>query len=132
MNIQWLEYDFPSGRILGHFASNSPGLPVQRDNLGLMMDVDHHDGALFYVLNGAIVPRPETPIRLAYTQVSNTVILTGIPKGTLVRIDGMGEQQSHEMDEDDGTMRLTFTVKGSYLISWETFPARAFSATVEV
>lgn len=85
----------------------------------------------YYVLDGAVVPRPSMGIEVSATTVPadgvSEVTLSGVPAGALVRIAG---PVKNEGQTEGGPITLTFAIPGVYEILLDLFPYQESKVTI--
>jgi hypothetical protein len=111
-------YDLASGRITGaHEIHGDEDAYIaqlaQYGQGGLRLGID---GNVFYVKDGALVPRPDAGIAL-----DESVTLTGVRKGARVGIIGPVTQEATGTGRD---IVLSFALPGVYEFQIDAFPDR--------
>lgn len=84
------------------------------------------EGDTAYVNEGVITPRPLMSLEATTTE-GNTVVVTGVPKGTEVRISG--DTEVYTVDDSE-VIEIEFTYVGSYTLTFSNFPYVAESVEV--
>jgi hypothetical protein len=118
-------YELATGRITGaHEIHGDEAAYIenlaQYGQGGLRLGID---GNVFYVKDGAIVPRPDSGISLDTNTIAvdGSATLSGVRKGARVRITGPVRAEAEGTGRD---IILSFALPGVYEIQVDAFPAR--------
>lgn len=128
--MKWTEFDPVTGRIQQIVSGVQLTQPDASPTKGILNDV-MGDATIAYVdiATAGLIARPPSAITLS--QAGAVVTLTNVNQGSVVMVSG-DAMEVIDQDGTDGSLQISFSHPGSYLISVEQFPQLVFTAEVDV
>jgi len=131
-----VQYD-AEGRYIAHLEDGYPARPdvlekVRQDtNLGAV-DVPPFSHEFWFFPDGVPTIRPRLDYTISERQEGDdkVTVISGIPAGTTVNVQGPEYGQSIETDGDD--LELVLRTPGDYTISFDAFPYQPVSIFLQV
>lgn len=129
MNSQFIKYSKSSGRILERGSVPPDMLSIQENETVGIVEITADlvikpPLSMYYVVQGALVTRPISPIE------QNNMIFTNIPTDLLE--SGKVTIEDKEYDLTDNTLEVSFNLPGTYVVKFNTFPYSDTTFTVVV
>ena len=117
-------YDPVSGRILRRVTCSDAELSFYDPAIATTdPEAGRWDDSTHWVVDGQLVERPVMSLEVDKTVIEadgvDQAMITGIPSGATVRIDGQPDEVVH-----DGTVSFGTEVAGEYRLRFEAFPHR--------
>ncbi|HZH10533.1 MAG TPA: hypothetical protein VEZ24_09190 [Microvirga sp.] len=131
-----VQYD-AEGRYIAHLEDGYPARPevlekvTQDTNLGAV-DVPPFSHEWWYFPDGVPTIRPRLDYTISERQEGDdkVTVISGIPAGTKVNVQGPDYGQSIESDGDD--LELVLRIPGDYMIAFDAFPYQPVSIFLQV
>jgi len=131
-----VQYD-AEGRYIGHLEEGYPARPDVLEKVRLDTDLGAVDLPPFshewwYFPDGVPTIRPRLDYTLSEKAEGNdkVTVISGIPAGTTVHVQGPEHGQSIEADGDD--LELVLRIPGDYAVSFDPFPYQPVSIFLQV